>query len=389
MKYYSTIYRQLLNIIPTRKFRYEAEKGRYNRYTKHFTVWNQFLVNLYAQASSKKSLRDIETGLSVHRNHWYHLGLKNISRSQLSYVNNRNSYQIFQNLFYQLLSRCLKSAPDHEFRFKNPLKILDSTTIDLCLSVFPWAKFRKTKGALKIHTLLESRGTIPSFLVITDAKQHDVKVAKNVNLPLSPDSILVMDRAYLDFKWLYSLDKKGIFFVTMSKTNMDYKVLGQHKQIKDKSILSDEIIKLTGYFTSPKYPDKLRLVKFYDQENDKILTFITNNFDLLPTVIARIYKTRWKIESFFKWIKQNLKIKTFLGTSKNAVMTQIWTAMIYYLLLSYIKFQTKYKYSLLKFTRIFKESLFIKKDIIDLLNLNPDKLKNARDPCVQMNLFYL
>lgn len=170
---------------------------------------------------------------------------------------------------------------------------------------------------------------------------------------------------------------------------MDYKVLGQHKQIKDKSILSDEIIKLTGYFTSPKYPDKLRLVKFYDQENDKILTFITNNFDLVPNVIAQIYKTRWQIEIFFKWIKQNLKIKTFLGTSKNAVMTQIWTAMIYYLLLSYIKFQTKYKYSLLKFTRIFKESLFMKKDIIDLLNLNPDKLKKARDPCVQMNLFDL
>ena len=170
---------------------------------------------------------------------------------------------------------------------------------------------------------------------------------------------------------------------------MDFKVLRQHKKIKNKYVLSDDIIKLTGYFTSGKYPDKLRLVKFYDQENDKVLTFITNNLDLSPVVISQIYKTRWQIEIFFKWIKQNLKIKTFLGSSKNTVMYQIWTTMIYYLLLSYIKFQTKHKYSLLKFTRIFKESLFIRKDIIDLLNLSPDKLKKARNPCVQMNLFDL
>lgn len=389
MRYYSTIFRQLLNIIPTRKFRYEAEKYGYNRYTKHFKVWNQFLVNLYAQASGKKSLRDIETGLRIQHNHWHQLGLTNISRSQLSYVNSKRDYHIFQNLFYQLLSRCLESAPGHKFRFKNPLNIIDSTTIDLCLSVFPWAKFRKRKGALKIHTLLEVRGNLPSFLVITDGKQHDIKVAKNANLPLSQDSILVMDRAYIDFIWLYSLDKQGVFFVTRSKSNMDYKVLGQHKEIKNKYVLSDDIIELTGYFTSKKYPDKLRLVKFYDEENDKILTFITNNMKLSPRTIAKIYKARWDIEIFFKWIKQNLKIKTFLGTSRNAVMTQIWTAMIYYLLLSYIKFQTRYKYSLLKFTRIFKESLFMKKDIIDLLNLIPDKLNNARDPCIQMNLFDL
>lgn len=389
MHYYSTIFRQLLNIIPVRQFNYIATRDGYNRYTKHFTVWNQLIVNFYAQISSKRSLRDIETGLRVHQNHWYHLGLRNISRSQLAYVNERRDYAIFENLFYNLLSRCMDSAPKHRFKFKNPLKIIDSTTIDLCLSVFPWARFRKRKGALKIHTLLEVRGNLPSFIVISDGKKHDVKVVQEYDLPLCSDSIIVMDKAYLDYKWLYSLHKKKVFFVLSSKDNMDFNILGQHKKITSKNVLSDDIIELGGFYTSFKYPEKLRKIRYYDEENKKELSFITNILTLSAKTVADIYKTRWQVELFYKWIKQNLKIKTFLGTSKNAVMTQIWTAMIYYLLLSYIKFQTKYKYSLLKFTRIFKESLFLKKDIIDLLNLNPDNTLNARDPCGQMNLFNL
>ena len=287
-----------------------------------------------------------------------------------------------------MLERCKDVTPKHKFKFKNPLYTLDTTVIDLCLSLFPWAKFRKTKGALKLHTLLDHRGTIPSFLVITDAAQHDVKVAKELHLPISSDSILIVDKAYIDFNWLYSLNEKKIYFVTRAKDNMKYEIIGQHTMSKNKNIVGDHVIVLSGALSSKKYPKELRLVTYYDEEEERTFQFITNNFYLSASTIAAIYKARWQIEIFFKWIKQNLKIKTFLGTSKNAVLTQIWTAMIYYLLLAYIKYQTKYRYSLLHFTRVIRECLFKKVDIIDLLNLSLKRVKNIRDPCYQLDLLY-
>lgn len=390
MKNYSTIFRQILRFLPKRQFAYDAQKGGYNRYTKHFYVWRQFIVNLYAQISGKKSLRDIETGLRAQQDLWHHLGLKNISKSQLSYVNGKRDYRIFQNLYYNLFSKCIDVTPKHKFRFKNPLQILDSTLIDLCLSVFPWAKFRKQKGALKIHALLDVKGNIPSFMVVSTGKDHDIKVARQSQLPLYQDSITVMDRAYIDYAWLYSLNSRGVFFVTRAKDNIDYDIIGQHADVKNKKIMSDLIIKLRGPKSANDYPEKLRLVEYWDEDgDDDIMYFLTNNFHLSAATIAEIYKARWQIEIFFKWIKQNLKIKTFLGTSKNAVMTQIWTAMIYYLLLSYIRYQTKYAHSLLNFTRLFKETLFKKMDIIDLLSLNVNTIKKARDPCYQRVLFDL
>lgn len=388
MKNYNTIFKQILNMIPRRQFDYEASKGGYNKYTKHFTVWNQFLVNLYAQVSGKKSLRDVESGLQVQYKDWYHLGLKNISRSQLAYSNKKRDYKIFKNLYYRLFSKCSGFTPKHKFKFKNPLHALDSTTISLCLSVFPWAKFRKKKGALKLHTLLDLKGSIPSFITVTDGKQHDVKIAKESALPLLQDSIIVCDKAYIDFEWFYKLNNQGIFFVTRMKDNMDYDVLGQHKKIKHKKIYDDFFITLSGKKSYEKYPDKLRIIDFYDEETGQDLNFMTNNFHLAASTIANIYKCRWQIELFFKWIKQNLKIKTFLGTSENAVMTQIWIAMIYYLLLTYIRFQTKLSYSLLHFTRVIREALFKKMDIIDILNINPNKIKQAREPCKQRTLFH-
>ena len=196
MRYYTTVFRQILNMLPRYKFEGLASEYEINRYVKHFTAWCQFLVNLYAQASDKKSLRDIEIGLRTQQNHWYHLGLRNVARSTISYANGRRNYRVYENTFYHLLERCKDVTPKHKFKFKNPLYTLDTTVIDLCLSLFPWAKFRKTKGALKLHTLLDHRGTIPSFLVITDAAQHDVKVAKELHLPISSDSILIVDKAY-------------------------------------------------------------------------------------------------------------------------------------------------------------------------------------------------
>jgi hypothetical protein len=384
--YSNTVFRQLVNLIPNRQFHDEVERKGANRYTKHFTAWNQLIVNLYAQASGKKSLRDIVTGLNVQHWAWYHLGLKNISRSQLSYVNARRDYRLFQGLYYHLFSRCVSLAPKHRFKFNNPLHVLDSTLVHLCLDVFPWAKYRKRKGALKIHTLLDLQGTIPSFMVVTDGRQHDLKVAKQVDLPLSPDSILVVDKAYIDFTWLYGLHLRKVFFVTRAFDNCSYEVLGQHGPADGKMVLNDQSILLRGSKSYRRYPHRLRLITYFDEITDKPLTFMTNNFQLSAKTIAKIYKARWDIELFFKWIKQNLKIKTFLGTSPNAVLIQIWTALIYYLLLAFIKFQTQYKFTLLHFTRVLKEALFQKTDIIALLKLSPNHFKLPHEPDGQMVL---
>jgi hypothetical protein len=386
MAYSNTVFRQLVNLIPSRPFHSEVERTGANRYTKHFTAWNQLIVNLYAQASSKKSLRDVETGLKVQSWAWYHLGLKNISRSQLSYVNARRDYRLFQSLYYHLFAHCVDLAPKHRFKFNNPLHVLDSTLVHLCLDVFPWAKYRKRKGALKIHTLLDLQGTIPSFIVVTDGRQHDLKVAKQVDLPLSPDSILVVDKAYIDFTWLYGLHLRKVFFVTRAFDNCSYKVIGQHGPADGKMVLNDQSILLRGSKSYRRYPHRLRLITYFDEITDKTLTFMTNNFQLSAKTIAQIYKARWDIELFFKWIKQNLKIKTFLGTSPNAVLVQIWTALIYYLLLAFIKFQTKYQFTLLHFTRVLKEALFQKVDIIALLKLSPNRFKLPHEPDGQMVL---
>lgn len=385
----TTVFKQMLFMIPQRQFEKEAEKHGYNHYTKHFTVWNQFKVNLYAQISGKQSLRDIETGLKVQHRDWYHLGLKNVSRAHLAYVNKNRSYEIFQHLYYHLYARCSDMTPRHKFRFKNPLQIMDSSVISLCLSLFPWAEYNQKKGALKLHTLLDYKGTIPSFVVITPGKASDITVAKKSDLPLCPDSIFVGDRAYIDFEWFNKLNSEGVYFVVRAKDNLKYKIIRQQTKIQKKKIISDTEILLTGPKTSQKYPHPLRLIKLWIEEENLTILLITNNFKFAASTIGQIYKARWDIESFFRWIKQNLKIKTFLGTSQNAVLIQIWTALIYYLLLAYIKFQTKYKFSLLHFARVLKEALFKKVDIIDTLNISPNKLKRTRAPCVQRKLFDL
>jgi len=282
--------------------------------------------------------------------------------------------------------RCKNLTPKHKFRFKNPLYTIDASTIDLCLSVFPWAKFRTTKGAIKMHCLYDHAGALPTFLTVTDGKKHEVRVVKDHTFPLSPDSIVSVDKAYIDYTWLNSLNNQGIWFVTRAKTNIDYAVVGQHP-ITSKKVLSDELISLQGPLTKAKYSKELRLIRYYDEERQKMLTFLTNNFKLAATTIAQIYKSRWQIELFFKWIKQNLKIKSFLGTSKNAVLTQIWVAMCYYLLLSYIKYQTKYGYSLLQLSRVIREMLFERKALIDILTLKLDRLKIRGEAPLQCALF--
>lgn len=381
-----TIFSELLKLYPRYQFEETVERYYGDRYVKSFTTWQQYITLLYSQIKQKDSLRDIEAGLVTQSARWYHLGLMGIHRSTLSDANTKRDYRIFEDTFYKLLSRCKDYTPRHKFRFHNPLYTIDASVIDLCLSVFPWAKFRKAKGAIKIHCLYDHSGALPSFLTVTDGKKHDVTVARETPFPLLPDSIVSIDRAYIDYNWLNSLDNTGVWFVTRSKSNIDYVVVGQHP-ISGKGVISDLRILLNGPQTSKYYPKELRFISFYDEETKKTLTFLTNNFKLAATTISAIYKSRWQIELFFKWIKQNLKIKSFLGTSKNAVLTQIWVAMIYYLLLMYIKYQTKYAHSLLTLSRVIRETLFERKNLIDILTLKPECLLAVQYEPLQGALF--
>ena len=386
----NTIMSELLRIFPRYEFEKLEEQYNGNYYTKYFTGWQQLIVLLFAQIGGKDSLREIETSLNMHQSKWYHLGLKGIKRSTLSDAMGNRSYKIFESVFYKLLEKCRSLTPHHKFRFKNPLLTLDSTVIDLCLSIFPWAVFRKRKGAIKLHYLYDHSGSLPSFMVMTDGKHHDVRVArddKKLNLALLPDSILSVDRAYLDYKWLWDLNEKGVYFVTRSKGNIKYEVTGQHQLVNNKHVVRDDVISLKGYYTSRKYPESLRLVGYTDPKTGKYYQFLTNNFSLAAKTIADIYKSRWQIELFFKWIKQNLKIKSFLGTTPNAVLTQVWVAMCYYLLLTYIKYQTKFAHSITELSRMIKEILMERTILIDILSLNVKKLKKIRDPIRQLSLF--
>jgi transposase len=293
-------------------------------------------------------------------------------------------------LFYSLLERCHEITPHREFKFNNPLYSFDSSTINLCLSLFDWAKYRAAKGALKLHLLLNNRTAIPEFITITEGAVGDNTEFKKINLnTFEKGSIIVFDRGYIDLIHWREINQAKLFFVLRIKKNQNIFRTGQHKTLMlEKGILADDEVICGDYQAMKKYPDKLRRIKCSDEANEKELEFLTNNFELTAKQIADIYKDRWQIELFFKWIKQNLKIKTFLGTSRNAVMSQIWIAMIYYLLLAYIKFQTKFKKSLLELTRMVREVLLFRRDLIDLLSLEEKtifRLKREESP--QMSLF--
>ena len=385
----NTIFGQLLQLISRHGFKKHVDRYTGDKYTKCFNCWQQLVVLLYSQARSLKSLRDITISLRSQQRKWYHLGLTRVARSTLSDANNNRSADIFKDVFYEFFLKCQSLAPGHGFKFKNQLYTMDSTVIKLCLSLFPWAEYRTRKGALKIHTLLDHNGCLPSFITVTQGKCHDLRVVQDESYgfpKLQPDSIITFDRAYIDFNWFNSLTLNRIHFVTRAKRNLKYEVLGQHTQPKNKAVVSDQIIRLTDKETKKDYPQNLRLVTYYDQETDRRLVFLTNNFKLAAATIAEIYKHRWDIEKFFKWIKQHLRIKTFLGTSENAVMIQIWTAMIYYLLLAFIKFQTRYGWSLHELARIIGEVLLEHVDIIEVLNLKFDNLKLLKQDSYQIAL---
>ena len=380
MNQFSTIFNQLLQLLPQAEFEKVISRFKTDRYVKQFTTKALFAVHLFAQIRQKDSLRDILCGLEQHKSSWYHIGLKKIARSTISDANNRITYEVYEQLFYQMLGKCQQMTTHDRFKFDNPLYALDASTIDLCLSVFDWAKFRVKKGGIKLHCLFDIKTQIPVFNVITTAKEHEAKTTREMNLKLTPDSIIVFDRAYIDFAQFHTYETSGVFFVTRAKENLRFKYLGQLPIPTVKGLQYDHVVQVSNPGQREKYPGKLRLIGYWDEKTNKYYEFLTNNFVLEALQIAQIYKARWDIELFFKWIKQNLKIKTFLGTSKNAVLSQIWVAMSYCLLLFYLKQQTKVTYSVLKLSRIFNEALFFRKHLIELLGLAPEKVHDLSPP---------
>jgi len=338
------------------------------RKLRKMTRWSQFVSLGLAQLAGRISLRDVVSNLKAQAGKLYHLGCVDVNRSSLARVNEQQPHSLYEALFGKLLSRCQAFGPKHRFRFKNKLYSLDASTIDLCLSVFPWAKFRITKGAVKLHVGLDHDGYLPAFVQITEGRVHEVNVARTLALP--GGSIVVFDRGYTDYSWYNQLNIRGIYFVTRQKKNACYTVLERRSAARSSGVTSDQTIRLTGT-KAEQCPVRLRRIGYRDPDTGKHYVFLTNALHLSASTIAAIYKQRWQIELFFKWIKQNLKIKSFLGTSRNAVMTQIWVAMCMYLLLAYIRFMSKLGQGMQQILRLLQLNLFERRDLNALLRGDP------------------
>jgi hypothetical protein len=368
LAHHNTVFSQLLKLVSRHEFEALANQHHTGRKLRKMTRWSQFVAMATAQLSSRSSLRDVVSNLTAQATKLYHLGAVIVSRSSLARVNEQQPYTLYEQLAGKLLAQCQARAPRHGFRFKNKLYSLDASTIDLCLSVFPWARFRTTKGAVKLHVGLDHEGMLPSFLTITDGKTHDITAARALQLPKG--SIVVMDRGYTDYAWYNQLNSQDIFFVTRLRKNARYRVTERRSVIKSKGLTSDQTIELTGT-KGGNCTIPLRRIGFKDAETGIQYYFLTNNFMLAASTIAEIYKARWQIELFFKWLKQNLKIKSFLGTSRNAVMTQIWIAICVYLLLAYLKFASRIGQSMQQILRLLQLNLFERRGLCDLLVGDP------------------
>ena len=322
-----------------------------------------------AQLTGRCSLRDIVDSVASQAHRLYHLGCSQLSRSNLARMNEGKPYELYEALFLRLLQRCQQSAPGHDFRFKNPLYSLDASLIHLCLSLFPWAEYRQTKGAVKLHVGLNHAGYLPEFVALTEGSVHEVNIGKLMQIPKG--SIVAIDRGYTDYAWFKQLNDKGIFFVTRQKKNADYRAVKEQPVNRQQGLISDQVIEFKGQLASRACPIKLRRIGYRDPETGKHYVFLTNHLGLSAKTIAEVYRSRWQIELFFKCIKQNLKIKSFIGTSKNAVMTQVWVAMCVYLILAFIRFQSGLNKSVQQMVRLLQVNLFEKRDMWALFRGDP------------------
>jgi transposase len=363
------VFAQLMDFLPRHDLNPCVQRYGGDRRPRGFSCRDQFLCLAFAQLTFRESLRDIETCLRSFQPKLYHAGFRgHVSRSTLADANRVHDWRIFADFAQVLISRARKLYVDEPMgvELEQTVYALDSTTIDLCLSLFPWARFRRRKGAVKLHTLLDLRGNIPTFVRITHGKTHDVTVLDH--LPIEPGSFYVMDRGYVDFRRLHWLTICSAFFVTRAKRGLDYTRRSRRRVDKSTGLRSDQTIVLAGAKTSRLYPDPLRRISFYDAENDRRFVFLTNNFTLPALTIAKIYKCRWQVELFFKWIKQDLHIKSFYGTSENAVKTQVWIAISVYVLVAIVKKELGVERSLSEILQILSLTLFEKTPIFQALS---------------------
>jgi len=369
LSHHNTVFAQLLKLVPRHQFETLAKHHHLGRRFRKTSRWSQFVALAVGQLSGRRSLRDIVSNMKAQCASLYHLGSGQMTRSTLSRVNEQQPHAFYEALFTKLYAQCRSVSPRHSFQFKNKLYSLDASTIDLSLAIFPWAKFRRRDGALKLHMGLDHDGGIPAFMSLTDGKVHEVTEARKRRLPRG--SIVVMDKGYLDYSWYQTLSEQGVFFVTRARKNTRYRVTERRSVNRSKGLRADQTIVLTGEKSKHEVLPSLRRVSYVDPESRQRYVFLTNNFKLAASTIAAIYKQRWQIELFFKWIKQNLKIKTFLGTSKNAVMTQVWVAMCVYLLLAYLKYLSKASASMQQILRLLQLNLFMCRDLVALLRGDP------------------
>jgi len=381
------VFAQITEFLPQRVFDTLVAKYRGNSYVKHFTCWNQMLSMVFGQLSNRQSLSDLVLCIDAHKRKSYHLGFgPNVSKNNLAKANEKRDFKLFAEYAYHLIGLARKHAlpDDLELSVEGNVYAFDATVIDLCINIFWWAKFRKTKGAIKLHTLFDVKTSIPCFIHITEAAVHEVN-AMDV-LQYEAGSFYVFDRGYIDFDRLYTLHKTDAYFVVRAKTNFTFKRQRSFKCDKTLGVQCDQTILLAGFYVSKDYPEKLRRIKYYDEEIDVQFVFLTNNFQLSAQEVALLYKYRWKIELFFKWIKQHLKILTFWGISENAVKIQIYCAIVTYVLVALVKARIKSPFSNYEILQILSMSLLDKTPVKELIN-KPD-LQNFKEPLHnQLNIF--
>jgi len=382
-----SIFSQLMDFLPASEFRQCVERYRGDYKLKSFSCWDQFLCMAFAQLTYRESLRDIEACLRANQTKLYHMGIRGrVSRNTLANANSVRDWRIYSDFAHLLIkqARELYRHDDFSLALQQTVYALDATTIDLCLSLFPWAKFRKRKGAVKLHTLLDLRGNIPTVIIITHGLIHEVNILEE--LTFEAGAFYLMDRAYLDFPRLHRLHLSSAFFVTRARKRFDCQRLYSLPVDRATGIMCDQIVTLSNPVPRAGFPDKLRRIRFFDPQQERRLVFLTNNFTLPPLTVAQLYRSRWQVELFFKWIKQHLRIKKFYGTSENALKTQIWIAISIYVLVAIVKKQLKLEGSLYRILQILSVTLFEKTPILEALSLSECETE-LTTPCKQLILF--
>jgi hypothetical protein len=359
MSYNTSLFAQILQVVPAAVFARAVRETRAERHSKGFGCWDQFVAMLFCQFAQAKSLREISDGLRVTCGKLNHLRLRSAPcKSTLAYANAHRPWELYAKIFDYLLTVCQAESPGKKskFRFKNKLFSLDASTIDLCLSLFPWANFRQTKGAVKLHLLLDHDGYLPIFAVVTEGSVHEINIAHQLALPKG--SIVAMDRGYCDYALFHQWTTQGVYFVTRQKENAAYEVVEDRKLPERRNVRADQTIRFTGYYARKHFPDTLRRIVVWDEKNEREIVLLTNHLAFGATTISQIYRDRWEIELFFKVLKQHLKIKTFVGTSPNALKTQIWTALITILLIKYLQYRSKCGWPLCRLVALLRLNLF-------------------------------